>query len=285
MMTQHNKLLIASSSPDEAITQTILNNLKYFDYHIDIIFIHELLSDFNINDELSDAGSIIRWFKPNQPMLSNKSHYLLNRTLFIADNLFLNFIKQDREYAKREFEAYLGYSFNSFKGIGNQTVNGICEILYSLPEQWQRLQKKGVLNTPLYYWGPKHLCHLKQNLIYADIYDFYHWKVTAPKPSKTHIFCFEKPPGHPIFILSLGEKTLFSSDLILSKNMHTQLLKHLKSIRACFGYFIFEVLLFIHNHHIYFGCVNLNLTRTAKHPDFEPFVRQHLIREYFKCPH
>ncbi|MDX2346607.1 MAG: hypothetical protein QNK11_07055 [Legionella sp.] len=282
MASKQKKLLITSSSIDEAVTQVILKHQTQFDLKIHIILLHELLSDFNINDELSDKASIIRWSKPNQAVISNQTHYLLNRILCVPDDLFLNFIESDREYAKREFEAYLGYSLSSFKGVSNHTINGMCEQLYSLPEQWQLLQKTS-LKTPKYYWGPKPLCDLNQNLIYSNIYDVYHWKATQKTPRKNHVFCFEKPPGQPLFILSLGEQTLITSHSLLSENLKNHVLKQLKTIRACFGYFIFETLLFIQDNNIHFGCVNLALTHSKKHPDFEAFILKHLTQAYFKC--
>jgi hypothetical protein len=283
MIPQQKKLLIASSSIDEAVTRTILNHHQQFDFKIDIILIHELLNDFNIFDELSDSSSIIRWFKPNQATLSNQTHLLLNRTLWMADDLFLNFVKQDREYAKREFAAYLGYSFSSFEGIGNQTVNGICDTFYSLPEQWHLLKNNQQLTTPEYYWGPPYLCHLSRNLVHSEIDNLYHWKTSPIKPQKNHGFCFEKPPGQPIFILMLGEQILFDANLKLSRKLQAEIRRQLKNIRACFGYFVFETLLFIKNNQIHFGCVNLNLTRAVKHPDFEAFIIKHFIPEFFKC--
>lgn len=283
MRPQQKKLLIASSSIDEAMTRTILKHHQTFDLKIEVILIHELLNDFGIFDELSDNHSIIRWFKPNQAILSNQTHLLLNRTLWVPDDLFLKFVKQDREYAKREFEAYLGYSFNSFQGIGNQTVNGICDTFYSLPEQWQLLQNNQELKTPEYYWGPPYLCHLTQNLVHSDIHDLYRWKKSPISTQKNHAFCFEKPPGQPLFILMLGEQVLFDRHLKISRTLRAEIRTQLKNIRACFGYFIFETLLFIHKNQIHFACVNLNLTRAVKHPDFEAFIIKHFIPEFFKC--
>ncbi len=279
----HTNLLIASSSFDEAITRCVLKHKRHFAYQIDVVLIHELLTDFNIHDELSDEGSIIRWFKTPKKIISNQTHYLLNRTLSIHDDLFSKFIKKDRDYAKREFEAYLGYSFSSFKGLDNQTVNGICGSFHSLPEQWQKVQKNTILSTPKYYWGPKSHCSLKLNIIYSDIYNIFNWSTTHPRPQTPHIFCFEKPKGLPLFILSVGKKIFITSTVKLSAQTQARIQKTLRAIQTCFGYFIFEVLLFIHDNHILFGCINLELTRTKKHPNFEAFICKHLAREYITC--
>jgi hypothetical protein len=283
MTLKKTNLLIASSSPDEAITHCVLNNKKHFNLNIDIVFINELMTDYQINDELSDNLAIVRWFKDTHHSISNQTHFLLNRTLYIHDDLFLNFIEKDREYAQREFEAYLGFSLNAFEGVGTQTVNGLCDRLYSLPEQWQKIQTHTGLDTPDYYWGPKNLCNLNQNIIYSDIYHLFNWSTAASEPKGTHIFCFKKPPGHPLFVLSVGEKILILSDINLPSHTQTKLLNILKSIRTCFGYFVFETLLFVHKNNIQFGCVNLELTRASKHRDFEQFICNHLMREYFKC--
>lgn len=283
MAPKKTHLLIASSSPDEAVTRCILNHKRRLPFDIDIVLIHEILMDFEINDELSDKGSVIRWFKNDKIFISNHSHFLLNRTLLVSDTLFLNFIKKDREYAKREFEAYLGYSFNSFESVGTQTVNGLCEALFSLPEQWQKITSHSQLKTPHYYWGPKDHCHLKKDIVYSDIYNLFNWSPTTLEPKKSHIFCFEKPPGDPLFVLSVGEKIQITQSCQISVQTKQYIYQILQNIQRCFGYFIFETLLFIHPSQIYFGCINLELTHTSKQEYFDDFISKHLIQEYFKC--
>ncbi|MDF1678245.1 MAG: hypothetical protein P1U32_06070 [Legionellaceae bacterium] len=282
-MMRQKPLLIASSSPDEAITRSVLKYRTNFSIDIEVVFIQALLTTFSIDDELSDTDTIVRWHKDATTTFSNQTHCLLNRALSIPDALFSNFVKKDREYAKREFEAYLGYSFSAFEGLDNQSVNGLCGTHYALPEQWRIVQKHTSLNTPNYYWGPKSANPLKHNIVHSDIYNLFNWSTHTPKPRDTHIFCFEKPQGHPVFILSLGQKHLITSQVNLSMRMKQHLLKHMKTLRKQFGYFIFEVLCFVHGNTCTFGCINLELTRSAKHHYFHTFVQQHLIQEYVAC--
>ncbi len=283
MFFNRKNLVIASSSPDEAITSCILKHKHYFDCNIDIVFIRDLLNEFEICDELSDKGSFVHWFNQVGTVISNQTHVLLNRTLSVEEQLFSGFIQKDREYAKREFEAYLGYSFSSFEGTDNQTVNGVCGTFFALPEQWQKIQAHTDLSTPEYYWGPKAYCPLMQNTVHSDVYNLFNWSTAAPRPRGTHIFCFEKPEGMPLFVLSLGKKTLIQSKVALAKHTEARIRDAVHLTRSLFDYFIFEILFFIRQNHIQFGCVNLELTQTSKHPAFETFVCEHLIEEYIQC--
>lgn len=284
-MSYHSKkLLIASSSLDEAITSCVLENKHTFSMPIDLVCIEEILHDFNIYDELSDEHAIVRWFK-DKTVISNQSHVLLNRVLGFPDHLFSSFVQTDRAYAQREFEAYLGYSFNAFKGVGNQTFNGLCESAFSLPEQWQRMQKH--CQVPHYHWGPFEVCTLKstERRVYSNIYDTLNWSPETPKPDTTHGFCFEKPQGAPVFVFTLGEKSLICTSQTLSFTVKKQLLKQIQTIRHIFRYFMFETLFFLHKDKLSFGCVNYALIRTPKHEHFKPFVLRHLLPEYLKCLH
>jgi hypothetical protein len=278
------KLLITSSSFDEAITRCVLKHKHAFDIIIEVITIQALLDHYHIHDELSDDGALIRWFKPNHPPYSNQTHVLLNRTLVVHQDLFLKFTEPDRDYAQREFEAYLGHAFSAFQGLDNQTVNGLAGTLLSLPEQWQRIQDKtATLHTPAYYWGPKTRCPLKNNLIYSDIYDVFNWSKKSSQANPEHLFCFKKPTGYPVLIASLGEQHLITSKQTPSTAIQKQLTAHLNMLRNCFNYFIFEALFFIAPDQIHFGCIHPDLTQSSKHSNFDAFIQQHLIHEYFKC--
>lgn len=280
-------LLIASSSVDEAITQCVLENKEKFSLEIELILLDEIMEDVDIYDELSDNASIIRWFKPDTTMISNTSHVLLNRVLYVDDDLFSKFIVSDRDYAKREFEAYLGYSFNSFDGVGNKTVNGICESILSLPQQWNEITIHTGFQVPYYYWGPTHACNLNKTreLVFSNIYDYLNWSTLKPKNDDYHTFCFEKPTGVPVFSLSIGEQTLITLEDEISSLAEEKIKLITKRVRELWGYFIFEALYFVDKKEgvVTFGCVNLNIVRSDRNPLFCQFVCNHLTEEYLKC--
>lgn len=125
-------IVLVSHSLDEAITTCIKNNLKNLEADVKIIALQELMSDYEIFDEVNDAGTNIKWVNGlNQ--ISNEDYLLLNRVLYVPNSLFTNFTKLDQEYAQREFEAYIGFSFNTFNGVGNYMANGACVDSVSLP--------------------------------------------------------------------------------------------------------------------------------------------------------
>ncbi len=280
------KLLIASSSPDEAITRVLLNHQAQFELTMDIVFLQDFIKYFEVDDEVSDTGTKVQWFGPSGLYISNETHHLLNRILSMPESLFLDFSAADREYAKREFEAYLGHSLSAFQSATCATVSGMAHLLYSLPEQWQRLASYQTIQTPNYYWGPKAYyspASFQNDLVHSDIYDIFNWQTSTKPIGKSHIFCFEKPKGTPIFALCLGDAFFLETKAPPTNKLKIKLQAVLSTLRTCFNYFIFEVLLFVESDTICFGCVNLQLTRMAKHEAFERFVIQHFIPEYIKC--
>lgn len=281
---QSKKLLIASSSRNEAITQWVLNN-KSLNSKIDLIFIEDLLQKYNISDILDDTSALIRWYKDNELKFSNKTHHLLNRITYINDSLFSSFHIKDREYAKREFEAYLGFALNSFKCPQKVAINGACERIYSLPQQWCLVHKFLNLKIPEYYWGNKEIQPFANdpNTIYSNIFDFLNWNTTEQKSSKSN-FCFKKPNGKPVFILSIGTSHLINqSDHQINEEEISLLESCLQQIRNLFGFFIFELLIFIDDKEITFGCINSEIIRSRHLPVFEDFLNQNLLKEYYQC--
>lgn len=107
----HQKsIVIVSHSLDETITKCLGNNISKFKTILTIVSLRELLNDYEIFDEVNDSGTSIKWIKELNH-ISNADYYLLNRVIYIPNDLFSNFNQTDREYAQREFEAYLGFSF------------------------------------------------------------------------------------------------------------------------------------------------------------------------------
>lgn len=280
-----NKILITTHSLGEAITKCVIDNINYFDVPFMVVSLQELIADYSIFDELADAGSIIKWRKGNDFCISNRDHFLLNRVLYVPDTLFTDFIKEDKEYAQRELEAYLGFSFNAFTGVGNKSSKGAVGDVLSLPQQWASMKNKFGLNAPNYYWGPSFSNSLKNkdNVIYSTIYNFMNWSVTNSFHENEHVFCFKKPFGNPVFILSIGCKQLITSNFYLSRDTKNRLQEMAHKIYLHFNYFIFELLIFVDGDKLNFGCINHEIIRSSKNPSFDQFVCKNLINEFFKC--
>jgi hypothetical protein len=120
----NKKLLVASSSKDEAITQWIIKN-QLTPLQFDLVLIEDLLNKYDIQDSLDDKKTSIQWFEHNNLKYSNETHCLLNRVTYVDKTLFTPFRCEDRDYAQREFEAYLGFAFNSFEKAQNCSINGL----------------------------------------------------------------------------------------------------------------------------------------------------------------
>lgn len=281
-----NNILIASHSLDEAITKCIIKNNQKFGKQLSIVSLQEFIEEYEVFDELSDSSNIIRWRNKYEQTISNTDHLLLNRVLYFPDNIFSNFTNSDKEYALRELEAYMGFAFNSFKGVGNQSAKGICAEILSLPQQWNKIEKHCGTNIPNYYWGPSYNNSLynKNILVYSNPYNFTNWSITnGITAEEEHIFCFEKPQGDPIFILSIGSKQLISSNIPLSKSMEDSIKNLTLKINQALNYFISELLIFINGEAFTFGCLNAEIIRSNRNINFDEFVCRNLITEFYKC--
>ncbi|MBA4696640.1 MAG: hypothetical protein H2069_04530 [Legionella sp.] len=303
------KILIVSSSREEAITQWAIQrqqskgaplSLMHNGRQIDWLILSDLLQGLQIHDELNQDSVSIRWYSKNSIKYSNDSHVLLNRITYIDNKLFESYCIADREYAKREFEAYLGFALNSFDKVQAIAINGLCERILSLPQQWNLVKKKLGLAVPDFFWGFKQKKAINvtfsiEKKIHSSIYDYLNWTVqqnTADNletinpfvtPIKSSEFYFEKPEGEPIFILSIGEKILISPDDKISFQQQEKIKKCVTKVRKLFNYFIFELLVFLTKDALVFGCVNIDLLHTKNHPDFFLFLDKYLINEYYRC--
>ncbi len=278
----NKKLLVASSSKNEAVTQWILNN-QLLTPNVDVLFIGDLLNNYDIKDRIDNKKIRIQWCANNLCKYSNDTHYLLNRVTHIEKKLFENFHKDDREYAQREFEAYLGFAFNSFERVQNCSINGICERINSLPQQWNLVKKITDLSIPSYYWGSKSYSPFAPNLpvVHSSIYNFLNWSDTCTAPLTG--FCFEKPQGVPVFILSIGKNRLITTEKQLTSIKSRQIAIIMDKIKVLVPYFIFECLLFVAEESITFGCVNIDLVRSQQNPLFSHFLEEYLVQEFNKC--
>ena len=282
----NKNLVIVSHSTRETITDCIIANRHNFDVNIQVITLEDLLFSYEIFDEVNDDCTHIRWYNKDQIFVSNASYLLLNRVMYVPDNLFVNFITSDIEYAKRELEAYIGFAFNAFVGIGNKSSNGMCVNSTSLPQQWNTIKQSISITIPNYYWGPyyNNLLNHKDNLVYSHIYDFLNWTTTdLDLGTDGNIFCFEKPIGSPVFIFSIGDKYLFTSDIILSESLKDRLKQLSKQINQIFNHFISEILIFVNDVELIFGCINHSIIRSHKNLDFNNFICENFLQEFYEC--
>ncbi|MDI9818513.1 MULTISPECIES: hypothetical protein [unclassified Legionella] len=278
------KLLVASSHRSEAITKWILES-ESVKQSIDVIFIEELLDNFEIRDELDKNGPSIQWFDTVGNKYSNKTHYLLNRVINVEECLFNQFRHEDRNYAQREFEAYLGFALNAFVSPQIQAINGICERFKTLPQQWQMVKNIEGISIPRYYWGsPGHpFLSDEKNIVHSSIFDCLNWSTNQIYSEQESGFRFIKPDGKPLFVLSIGEKDLITFDEKSSIEQRTRIKVITQQIRKLFEYFIFELLLFVNEEKITFGCINIDIIQSAKNPGFNSFMQKHLVEESSKC--
>ena len=176
------------------------------------------MNNFEIRDELDKSGPIIQWSDTLGNQYSNHTHYLLNRVINVEECLFNQFQDEDKDYAQREFEAYLGFALNAFISPQTQAINGVCERFKTLPQQWQLVKNIEGISIPRYYWGsPRHqFLSDEKNVVYSSIFDCLNWSTNQIYKEQDSSFRFVKPDGKPLFVLSMGEQDLITFDEQLS---------------------------------------------------------------------
>lgn len=293
-------VLIVSHSNSETMTRCILNHKNNIENAINrslrIVLLEELLMEYDIFDTVGEMGTAIKWLHSCDQMrnIINDQYYLLNRVLYIPTQLFQFFKKQDQEYAQREFEAYLGFALNAFIGIGNRLPNGSCAESYSLPAQWGKIKSQGQnldLQTPNYYWGLSRYfqaSYFKRPdlLIYSKIHCLLNWSIKNFEQYYSQhapIFCFQQPQGEVVFIFSIGSQQLITSDVVLPDDWIDKIKNAASSVHKLFGYFISEILFFIDEGSLTFGCINPEIIRSPKNKLFDAFVCDYLMSEFSRC--
>jgi hypothetical protein len=277
-------IIIASACKQEAITNCVINNAERFEKNVSVVLLSDILLNYDIFDELNDSKNIINWYENNELIISSKTHLLLNRVLYFNNELFVKFQDEDKNYARREFEAYIGFSFNSFLGVSNKNPIGLCEKPLALPCQWRMIKDNLHLKTPTYYWGLQKLNPLKNNrIVQSDIYDFLNWRISKEEPEEKHIFCFEKPKGDPIFALVVGSKIMLTSNSLLSNIFENELMIICEQISSATHHFIYEVLFFYDGVNLTFGCINPDIIHSVKNNKFDDFIINNLISEFMSC--
>ena len=93
-------------------------------------------------------------------------------------------------------------------------------------------------------------------------------EITESEP----VFCFLKPYGLPVFVCCIAGHTLITGHSNLTVNS-LQRIEHLVTgIKQRFDYFAYEILLFIQDDLVTFGCINHEIVKSIENPLFESFV-------------
>lgn len=274
-MDDITKIIIASHSEGEAITACLIKHRP----NVELVLLSDLLNQFEIFDCTSDKGTRIAWSKSNGQVITNNNCILINRIMQVPNELFLSFVEHDRFYAQREFEAYLGFALNAFVGFSNTSPNGLCGQFLSLPQQWEAVRDVEGLAVPDYYWGLALFNRLneQERLIFSSIYSLFNWAINDESiqesdDANSPVFCFLKPQGLPVFVCCIGGDTLITGHSNLTDNC-LQRIEHLVyGINQRFDYFSYEILLFIQDDLVTFGCINHEIVKSVENPLFESFV-------------
>lgn len=258
------------SHDDEKLTSILKNNLKKKECII--LSIKHLLNDFSIFDTFVDGQAKINWFDNcNTQITNDNSTILINRVLDVPRELFQHFHENDRNYAKREFEAYLSFALSAFKHkVGNASPMGLAGRFFSLINQWQRIKNHTHIKTPEYFYGPRtHLpSHFHNQSVCGSLFDYGNWQVSDMKSEDIgNKLYYKRPHGIPIFAFLAGKDVVLAQlsnhqlELIDDKRIEKITLQ----IGNLFNYPFAEILFFKNGENISFGCINQSIN--APWPD------------------
>src|SRR3989344_1090407 len=117
-------LVLYSNREDPIVS--LLKNQRSFDKDMTFLSCKELLCETKIEDKIIGGHSYIHWTLKNGREISNSKHVkLINRVMYLDEQLFQDFHEDDRDYAYQEFYAYLLFALESFsKKLGTPGAYG-----------------------------------------------------------------------------------------------------------------------------------------------------------------
>lgn len=249
-----------------------------------VIDVKDFLNEVEIFDEVSSEKSTLSWLFQGKRINNDANTIILSRIIDMDDSLFKEFAKADKEYARAELQAYLGFALQVLPRLNLYLNEGGAENPHPLPYQWRKIKElNSSISIPSYFWGDARFNHLnKGRLVYSDISNFTKWQINnKPEyPSEPLVFCFEKPLGDPIFVLTIGATTLVTP---VSGKINTMLEKSLSALAAQFSadfnYFISETLFFVDGESATFGNITPYVIFSPKNALFNEFVYNTIVSE------
>lgn len=248
---------------DEPITKALLSST--FAQKSDLIKLplKTLLNEVCIIDEFDHAVVKIDWTFPSGLNITNSNDfYLINRVISVPEEIFNDFLEDDKQYSISEFRAYLAFAIESFpNSFSKPGAFGLSGNRFSLPRQWETIKNAGYsIETPNYYLGNMDFCSLCENLVYTTPFDFYYWKPNSEMVNKEKFsFVFSKPLGKPVVATVIGndvEVFCCEKNDEIPEIMISLLEKNSLIISRLFNYDISEVLFFLQDDHFSFGMIS-----------------------------
>jgi hypothetical protein len=160
----------------------------------------------------STSLRLLSWHETGVPVI--------NRILDFPQEIFQDYTNEDRVYAQREIEAFVGGLLSIIRPEDSSvsTPIGIPWLQQALPEQWQKVKKIPGLDVPQYVWSGPGLGHTvgelesKDHWIEKDPHDFAQWRKSlenlSPKSVDFGVLRHERPKGEPVAVLVLNGEAI-----------------------------------------------------------------------------
>lgn len=267
----------------EPFTAVLLKNKEKI--NLKTLWVKDLIDKAEIFDEFDQNSTKLCWTLPQLGKITNdKSTHVINRVFHIPDEWFKQFNIKDREYAKNEFWAYLTFALNAFQKVTERpNFGGLCGGCYSLPFQWDMIQRHiPQVKTPEYFIGPLQYIpeEWDQNTIFSHPYNFYFWKKNSyEEKEKSSLFAIRKPEGTPILAFVLEDECVLFHETKISKQITKNIEKIALEISAIFKYFTSEILFFLHDDSLTFAMIHNSPIGSSQSPTFEEKSLQYVLKK------
>jgi len=241
--------ILLYSHCNEPVTQVILSHAQH-GMDIIVLSVKDLLDNVIIFDEINNDAKL-NWKLPcGKTILNSKDFYLINRVFDLPQDLFNDFHKDDKDYSRAEFYAYLIFALEAFPlSLSKPGPFGLSGNAFSLPRQWEMIKRETKdIRTPDYYLGAMSMCpylHSKENnVIYSSANNNYCWKPnTYEADSSSNSFAFIKPKGIPVICFIYGENVKvfpYDEKEILSSKQENLIKNNASTLKKIFNYKIAE---------------------------------------------
>ncbi len=199
----------------------------------------DIVTSLEINDSIGRLGALsIKWKLKNNNIDGLDIRGALNYLDYLPARLFEDFIVEDREYVRSEFNAYLLFALGNMRNVVNRPwgggLSGFCQ---SLIFQWESISKYEGLATPKYFLGyerdlPDSIKKSVNIVRSENPFDGYNWNTnrTHGKSESRHYLFYIRPSGTPIICSICKDKIWYNrQDSLIVDNLNKMVLIELMS--------------------------------------------------------
>ncbi|MBP7844806.1 MAG: hypothetical protein KA116_08320 [Proteobacteria bacterium] len=199
-----SRLLIIGDSVKDPVIGSLerLSSLHNFDFSC--ISPENILKAKSIKVNVEAEDVLQMTLQDNRQISLKSGSKIFSRMTELPESYFSRFSEVDRDYAKREFEAFVsGLVITVSKEARSSSALGYLNGFYGLPLLWERLRStlsEIQVELPSYVAGGTRPQWDAQETVESNIYDFSRWRVNESL-SGANLF-IKRPMGRSVVIYS-----------------------------------------------------------------------------------